>query len=125
MGSKDKINYVEEADLQEDVRTLYETGNFPERLTKALMDMVEGIIHSRRFCFYTADWKDDMKSNALTALVTTLNEKRYDITRTDTKFFSWATRVIFNQFYNTIAAKKREIKHQRKYIEEMPECESM
>ena len=121
MGSKAKVNYVNEADLQEDVRTLYETGEFPDRLTKALMDMVDGILHSRRFCFYTPDWKEDMKSNALAALVTTLSEKRFDLNKPNAKFFSWASRVIFNQFLNTATSKKRDMEHQRKYIEGMTE----
>lgn len=119
MESKAKVNYVNEADLQEDVRTLYETGEFPDRLTNGLMKMVDGILHSRRFCFYTPDWKEEMKGNALAALVSTLSEKRYDPTRENSKFFSWATKVIFNQFYNTIETKKRDNRHKQKYIEDM------
>lgn len=121
MGSKAKVNYVNEADLQEDVRTLYETGEFPERLTNGLMKMVDGILHSRRFCFYTPDWKEDMKSNALAALVTTLSAKRFDLNKPNAKFFSWASRVIFNQFFNTVTSKKRDMERQRKYIEGMTE----
>ena len=109
--------YVHEADLQEDIAKLYETGEFPDRLTKGLMDMVEGIIHGRRFWGYTDDWKEDMRSNALQALVLSLNEKRYDPTQPNTRFFSWATKVIYNQFYNTLNKKRRELKKTKAYME--------
>lgn len=107
----EKINYVNEADLKEDVRTLYETGEFPERLARNLQEMVNRICGSRRFNGYTEDWKEDMRSNALQALVKTLNERKYDLDRKDTKFFSWASRVIFNQFYMSLAKRKRQVKH--------------
>lgn len=115
----EKTNYVNEEDLKEDVRILYETGEFPERFTQGLMKMVDGILHSRRFCFYTPDWKEEMKGNALAALVTTLSEKRFDLNKPNAKFFSWATKVIFNQFYNTIETKKRDNRHKQKLVEDM------
>lgn len=103
--------YFNESEAREDVQTLYETGEFPERLARNLQEMVNRICGSRRFNGYTEDWKEDMRSNALQALVKTLNERKYDFTRPNTKFFSWATRVVFNQFYMSLAKKKRQVKH--------------
>lgn len=112
------MDYVNEADLKEDVGTLYETGVFPDRLAKGLMEITVRILRSRKFNGYTEDWKEEMKGNALTALMKCLKEKRYDNTRPNTKVFSWATRVVFNQFTYTIRKKKSEIEKRKKYIEE-------
>lgn len=108
----EKINYVNEADLKEDVRTLYETGEFPERLARNLQEMVNRICTSRRFNGYTEDWKTEMKGVAMVALMKTLNERKYDLDRTDTKFFSWASKVIFNQFYMWLDKKRRQVKRE-------------
>lgn len=107
----EKTNYVNEADLKEDVRTLYETGKFPDRLARNLQEMVNRICESRRFSGYTDDWKTEMKGAAILALVQTLNQRKYDPSRPNTKFFSWATKVIYNQFYNWLVKKKRQLKH--------------
>jgi hypothetical protein len=117
-SNKARVNYVEEKDLQEDVRTLYATGEFPDRLSNGLVKMVDGVLRSRRFHGYSEDWKEEMRSNALAALVSTLHAKRYDNTRPNTKFFSWATRVIFNQFHYYIDRKKREERNLKQYIDE-------
>lgn len=111
MKSETKENYVNEDDLKEDVRTLYETGEFPDRLAKNLQEMVNRICESRRFNGYTDDWKTEMKGAAIMALIKTLNEKRYDPSHPNTKFFSWATKVIYNQFYNWLSKRKRQLKH--------------
>lgn len=116
--------YFNESEAREDVQTLYETGAFPERLGNTLMALVEGVAHHRRFINYTSDWKDEMKGNAIAALMKTLTDKRYDFTRPNTKFFSWATRVVFNQFYNTLKKKRNELKKSMKYRKDST-CECM
>jgi DNA-directed RNA polymerase specialized sigma24 family protein len=109
MPSKDKkVNYVEESELREDVEKLYATGEFPERLATNLQSLVEHICSSRRFFGYTADWKEEMKSAATIALVTTLNARKFDLDREGGKVFTWATKVVFNQFYYWLRRKKRE-----------------
>lgn len=112
MGSKAKVNYVNEADLKEDVRILYETGQFPDRLARNLQEMVNRICESKRFGGYTDDWKAEMKGAAIMALIKTLNEKRYDPNRPNTKFFSWASKVIFNQFYMWLVKRRNQLKHE-------------
>ena len=108
----EKTNYVDEADLQEDVRTLYEIGYFPERLATNLQAMVDRICESRRFSGYTEDWKTEMKGTAMMALLKALGERKYDPTRPNSKFFSWASKVIFNQFYGWLVKKKRQVRHE-------------
>ena len=119
---KEKQNYVNEADLKEDVRILYETGEFPERLAKNLQEMVEHILTCRKFNGYTQDWKDEMKGDALLALISTLKAKKYDSTRPNTKVFSWASKVIFNQFYYWLDKKRRKMRQESKIVQDMITC---
>ena len=114
-----KVNYVSEDELKEDVRILYETNVFPERLAKNLQSMCDHICNSHRFSGYTFDWKEEMKSQAILTLVRFLNERKYDNTRPNTKVFSWATKVIFLQFLCWLEKKNRKLKQEKKIQEEM------
>ena len=99
MGSRtEKRNYVEEKDLKEDVAALYETGEFPDRLVKNLIAMVDHVLSSHRWSFYTLDWKEEMRTDAIESLVRFLLERRYDPAYPNTKVFNWASTVIFMRF---------------------------
>lgn len=111
MASKtEHFYFIPEAELREDLQTLYTTDVFPERLASNLMKMVDGSLHNKRFIRYTQDWKEEMQSAALQRVVDVLRRKKFDLEH-DSSCFSWITQVIFNRFKDTIY--KLELRHKR------------
>lgn len=111
MASKtEHFYFIPEAELREDLQTLYTTDVFPERLASNLMKMVDGSLHNRRFIRYTQDWKEEMQSAALQRVVDVLRRKKFDLEH-NSSCFSWITQVIFNRFKDTIY--KLELRHKR------------
>lgn len=102
--------YVSEADLYSGVLTLYETGEFPEKLAADLLKMCKRIVTSRRFFGYPDTLKEEMVSVASIKVCQQLQNRRYDPYK-GSKVYSWATRVIINEMLQTILkeeAKKRK-----------------
>jgi hypothetical protein len=102
--------YVSEADLYAGVMHLYETGEFPEALAADLLKMCRRILSSRRFHGYPDTLKEEMVSSASIKVCRQLELKKYDPTR-GSKVYSWATRVIMNEYLQTI--RREEVRQKR------------
>ena len=93
--------YVSEADLYSGVLSLYETGEFPEKLASDLLKMCQRIITSRRFHGYPDTLKEEMVSAASVKVCQQLQRRKYDPYK-GSKVYSWATRVILNEMLQMI-----------------------
>ena len=117
MASKtEHFYFIPEAELREDLQTLYTTDVFPERLASNLMKMVDGSLHNKRFIRYTQDWKEEMQSAALQRVVDVLRRKKFDLEH-NSSCFSWITQVIFNRFKDTITSLQKEHDREQGYVE--------
>lgn len=109
--------YVSEAELLEDTLHLYETGDFPERLALSLQRMVDHMVNTwKRFRQYDELAREEMQSRGLLQVVKGLMNKKYDPKR-GSKVYSWATRVIYNEFLQVILKENKRRERFNKFAE--------
>lgn len=110
--------YVSEADLYSGVLSLYETGEFPDKLASDLLKMCKRIITSRRFFGYPDTLKEEMVSVASIKVCQQLQNHRYDPYK-GSKVYSWATRVILNEMLQTIVKEEAKRRKWERMLEDV------
>jgi hypothetical protein len=111
--SNDK-NYVDNDELEQELKKHIETGNVSERLGQILIDLHDHILQHKNFRGYRQDLKDEMKSYSLYRIIKrgleTWNPEKGG------KAFSYLTRAIFQNFITIISRYYRRLNLHQEYI---------
>lgn len=99
--------YVSEKELWEDVFTLYETEQFPDRLAKNVLKMAQRIVNAKRWDSCSDLLREEMVSRSYAHACLKLIEKKYD-PKNGSKVYSWLTRVLINECLKAIERDQRD-----------------
>lgn len=102
---KQKDNYVDRNQFNDEICKFYSTGIPSDTLGKMLYDVANGLSHRPNFINYS--FRDEMVSDAMVNMLKALNGKKFDVSRGYNPF-SYFTCVAFHTFCTRI---KKEKKH--------------
>lgn len=109
-----KNNYVNNDELQMQMKDYIQTGQISERLGQILIDLHDHILEHKNFRGYRPDLKDEMKSYSLYRIIKR-GLRTWDPNR-GCKAFSYITRAIFHNYITILARYYSKLNKHQEYV---------